>query len=57
MALPTLCCSGQGEEIWAGSPYGCAWIVPPLSRTSLTQVASSLGTLSMGRPVTLNNIS
>jgi len=33
------------------------WIVPRLSRTSLKQVASSLGTFSVGRPVTSNNTS
>jgi len=52
-----MCSSGQGEELGAGSPSGSACIVPPLSRTSLKQVASSLGTFSMGRPVTSNNIS
>ena len=39
----------------AGSPYGSAWIVPPLSRSFLKQVASSLGTFSMGRPVNNNS--
>jgi len=55
--LPTSCYSGQGEELGAGLPLVSAWIVPPLSRTSLKQVASSPGTFSMGRPVTSNNIS